>query len=222
MRNGRYLTLDKGDFQFLSGETSYSWPIEQDQFVKMRVSGDQQIQIYAVESRTPSYMPIATGAEFTRELKLVGFDQIVLKAKATAHVAVQIETATAHSLDPLDYTPVEIDPPHSDTEKMLLEMALRKRLDELGIEIPAESVSEEPGDEDLEFFDDDGEIHGTNYQEPDPELLRALQAMNEEQVQSPEPPSSQQSGESRNRPATEGPTSQPRDENAARPDGSNE
>lgn len=149
MKYGKYLKMDTSDFMYLTDETHYSFPIE-DGWLKWRISADGPTHAYLI-NRSGFAHPLD---QAQGEYRLNGFTEFLIKTSSKkTQLAVRIEIATAETLDPQDYTPVEIGPLPAVQENILMRQALQAELARRGIDDDGEFDPEE--ETDLDFFDDD-------------------------------------------------------------------
>lgn len=170
MKHGNKLTMNAGDFQYLTGETHYNFPIE-DGTLRYYVSADGEYTAYLVD-RNGQLLPLVP---YAQEYRLFGFTEflIVTKSKKTS-LAVKVDLVTAKSADPLDYQPVDVGPPPAFAEKALMRQAIQQELAARGIDLDDDEF--DPVEEgDLEFYDDDFE----GYTQSEAEELRSMQPQEE-------------------------------------------
>lgn len=175
---GRSTEVNSEHFKYLTGEAGYSFPIE-DAFVFVHLASSEPVTLYATKTRDPAvYHPLGIGHTIKRQYRLRGFDQLIIKTKKAARIALILNITTKSDLDPLDYTPVIIDPPQAQSERQMIEIALDHKLQSMGIDTSQMPQSEDDG-EDLEFYPDENTMAETIYtekppqpqsEEPEPEL----------------------------------------------------
>ncbi len=165
MKQGRYLKIEAGDWEYLSGHTNYTWPLQVETFVSVKFHSDGEIQLYLLNSQSEKIHPLGIFDKFERELFAKGFDTLTIKATAKTKIAAQVTATTRADLDPLDYEPVIIDAPIRDTEKLMMQQILETKLRSMGID-PDKLVASDPDDdEDLEFFDENPDLPPTPFEQ---------------------------------------------------------
>lgn len=166
------LTLD--NFEFITGQQHYTWPIEGAGKVALDLFADSDMQVYAVltppDGETEDrYFPIGNGSKLTVEYRLDGsVTAILIRTKRTTQLACLVEFVSDEAADPLDYTPVQIDQPADQQERHMLQVLLEEKLRSIGLDPDRYDMPEEGDDlDDLEFFDDDGDMPATAFQSID-------------------------------------------------------
>lgn len=162
----RSLTRDAGDFLYLTGETHYSFPLGEGT-LRFNLHADDECKVYLVgDGEKDQFMPLRNGSEVSFEYRLRSFTQLLIKTKKATRLAIQCDFKSRSDLDPLDYTPVKIDPPHAQTERHMLEILLDEKLRAMGIEDPHDAPVEDDLD-DFDFFEEDSDLPSSPFQDVD-------------------------------------------------------
>ncbi|AJK28309.1 hypothetical protein [Eel River basin pequenovirus] len=158
MKHGGFFKLDVSDFDYITGDTDYSFSLA-DGHLRYRISADGDFSPYLI-GRSGQTLPIGEFGEY----RLSGWSELLIKTSKKVRLAVRVEMSTAQSQDPHDYTPVKVGDPPAIQEKQLMQAAVIQELRARGVIDEGDNF--ELGDEgDLEF--DDENLPQTIHQEMD-------------------------------------------------------